>query len=123
MSLSPQQRALYARHLLLPEIGLPGQERLLAASVSWPAAGDVVAGAVARTYAQRAGLCEAENSDFEAPLATAEEVAALAGRPELMQAAGALAGAVAAVESLKRALSLGAAASPLSNLSLSSEDV
>jgi molybdopterin/thiamine biosynthesis adenylyltransferase len=34
MTLAPEQIARYARHLLVPEVGRAGQERLLAASVT-----------------------------------------------------------------------------------------
>ena len=53
MSLTARERTRYARHLLLPEIGLSGQERLLAAQVRLAGDGHPAAVEVARTYLER----------------------------------------------------------------------
>ncbi len=53
-ALTPDQRARYARHLLLPEVGDAGQERLLAASVLVVGAGGL--GSPALTYLAAAGV-------------------------------------------------------------------
>ncbi len=53
-SLGPDQRARYARHLLIPEIGLAGQERLAAAAVLVIGAGGL--GSPALTYLAAAGV-------------------------------------------------------------------
>ena len=54
MPLSAAQRARYARHLLLTEIGVPGQERLLGSAVEIPNA--TGAGAAAIVYLTAAGV-------------------------------------------------------------------
>ncbi len=52
--LSDQERARYARHILLPEVGLEGQRRLAAARVLVVGAGGL--GSVALTYLAAAGV-------------------------------------------------------------------
>jgi hypothetical protein len=75
-------------------------------------------------YLQRAGLTVvAGDSDVAVEVLDEAKVRELAGRPELVHAAAALAGAVAAVEGIKQVLGLGMRADPLRALSLSSEDV
>ncbi len=108
----------HARQLLLAEIGERGQERLCATRVRLSGDGDVRAAAVARDYLERAGLQLADvreataQHDGEEPREIAVEIAdsgalrALAGRPELDEAAAVLAGAFAAVEAIKGALDL-----------------
>jgi len=135
MALSPRERVLYARHLLLHEIGSAGQQRLCATYVHLPAGSDAGARAVTRQYLERAGIAVAE----AAPGMTARDdaqlqvlevdvigdaaaMAALAGAPELVHAARALRGAFAATEVIKRAAGLSAPAVFPSSLCLSSED-
>lgn len=92
MSLGPEQRRRYARHFLLPEIGVQGQERLCAAAFQ---AGASRAERVAATYLARAGLREDPAGRPVAAIATDDPVDA------------ALAGAFAAVEHLKAELGVG----------------
>jgi hypothetical protein len=108
---------LYARHLLLAEIGEAGQERLCAGKVVLGAACDARAASVARDYLERAGLSvrtdESDESDEAAVptrIASSAEVRALAGRDELAEAAAALCGAFGAVEAIKAVLGVGRAA-------------
>ncbi|HEX6243903.1 MAG TPA: hypothetical protein VFZ61_23470 [Polyangiales bacterium] len=117
MGLRDDQRARYARHLLLPELGEAGQERLLAGRVRFPHEADAGARAVALGYLERAGVREsAREPDEQAlargaeelvPLLDAAACARIAGRPELLEAARSLAGALAAVETIKRLAGLG----------------
>lgn len=110
MELSDAQRARYARHLLLPELGEAGQLRLLGARTRAADGADPGTVAVARSYLSRAGLgvatgaCEAE---VALQLPDTRAVAELAGAPELAEAARALAGAFAAVEAVKAAARIG----------------
>lgn len=131
MALSGRERARYARHLLLAQLGEAGQERLLAARVV--ANGDADPGAlgVARRYLTRAGVQVADSAHVDATstyaerlhadatprpheasrspaqavsslqVATSDEVAAMAGHPSLREAARALAGALSAVSTLQ----------------------
>ena len=101
--------ARYARHLLLPEIGQTGQERLLQSAVAFPSSGDARALEVARDYLQRAGIAVRVGGE-PAALPDATMCRALASRAELEEAAAALAGAFHAVEAIKRVLGLGEAA-------------
>jgi hypothetical protein len=108
MDLSDAQRARYARHLLLPELGEAGQLRLLRAAVRADDSADPGALAVARDYLSRAGL--RVDAGAEAAVLTlpgSDEIERLAGAPELVEAARALAGAFAAVEAIKAAAQIG----------------
>jgi hypothetical protein len=108
----------HARQLLLAEIGERGQERLCATRVQLAAGADPRAAAVARDYLERAGVqvmdppaaaAQTTGDDASAPtLAVVDSagVRALAGHPDLDEAAAALAGAFAAVEAIKQALDL-----------------
>ena len=122
MALAELDRVRYARHLLLPEIGAGGQERLNAARVRVSPAADEGAGAVAREYLARAGVQVAPEGEHLVELPGGEAVLSLAGSPELLEAARALAGALAAVETVKAVLQLG---EPLKQapIHLSSEEV
>lgn len=114
MALSPTERVRYARHLLLAEIGPEGQARLCAAS--YRVEGDSSAARVAVDYIERAGVgCAAEGSvgDVALSVPSSEAVDALAGRPELREAAAALAGALAAVEAVKTITAAGRRGAPL----------
>src|SRR5262245_54051148 len=104
--MSPVERQLYARHLLLAEIGECGQECLCATQVTLPADADERAASLAGEYLQRAGVRVDESGrgapgSLQVPLPPSAGVAALAQRPELLEAAAALAGAFAAVETIK----------------------
>jgi hypothetical protein len=127
MALTESQRARYARHLLLPELAEPGQERLLGARVRFAAGVDREAQAVARGYLERAGVTvEASQGEPEGLSVDAGDTvrcAALAGRVELLEAARALAGAFAAVEAIKQLAGIGSAGALSPELSLSSEEV
>lgn len=101
MTLSPEARLRFARHLLLPEIGLEGQERLSAACVSLAQGADVRAAAVAREYLERAGLRVQEGAPRVVPLPSAETVESEAGGRELVEAEAALRGALAAVREIR----------------------
>ena len=101
--LTADQRSRYARHLLLVEIGEEGQSRLCAAVVGARQSADAAAAAVSADYLRRAGVMVQKASDdaLVVDLAGANRVDALAGRPELRDAAATLAGAFAAVEAIK----------------------
>jgi len=127
-------RRRHARQLLLAEIGERGQERLCATRVRLTGDGDARAAAVARDYLERAGLQlidvqEASAHDdgdasreLEVAIADSGALQALAGRPELEEAAAALAGAFAAVEVIKSALGLARPATLPAGLALRSEE-
>jgi len=111
VSLTARERTRYARHLLLPEVGLSGQERLLAAQVRLAGDGHPSAVEVARTYLERAGLKVLASESEETPAVPVADVSAverLAGhQTALLPAAAALAGALSAVEAIKEVLRLG----------------
>jgi hypothetical protein len=124
----------HARQLLLAEIGERGQARLCATRVRLSGDGDLRAAAVARDYLERAGLQlmdaheASARSDDEESRGLAVEIAdsgalrALAGRPELEEAAAALVGAFAAVEAIKGALDLAHPATLPAGVSLHGEE-
>ena len=85
--MTPEQKRLYVRHILLPEIGQEGQARLCAAS--FQSARDY-AGAVRARYLARAGL----RGD--------DTLEAQGGEPS-----EAVRGAFEAVEAIKRTLGVG----------------
>jgi hypothetical protein len=122
MALAELDRVRYARHLLLPEIGAGGQERLCAARVRSSEGADAEASAVASEYLLRAGMQIAPAGEHALTLPSQEDVVALAGSSELLEAARALLGALAAVETVKAVLHLG---EPMKQapIHLSSEDV
>jgi len=107
MPLTDRQRGLYARHLLLAEIGEQGQERLCATRVTLSAAGDPEAARVAQEYLERAGVTVGRGGEpIEIP--TTRRVARLAGGDAaLHDAAAAVAGAHAAVEAIKHIVGVG----------------
>ena len=112
--LHPAQKQRFARHILLPEIGEDGQARLCAARVRFPGSADARAADVARSYLERAGIevlpADAEGAKVSRAVPDTGEVQAIAGSPELVEAAAALCGALAAVEAIKAALGIGRAA-------------
>lgn len=101
MPLTPEQRRLYARHLLLSDLGEQGQAALCNSRVNPASDADGRVRDVAMDYLQRAGV---EQSPEGTPLALArpQVVRQLAGREELEHAAAALLGAFAAVEAIKQ---------------------
>jgi hypothetical protein len=110
MSLSDTQRARYARHLLLPELGEAGQLRLCSGRIRHAADRDPGALAVARDYLARAGVGEGALGDAPEVWMDVSDPAQLAARPELIEAARALCGAFAAVEAIKALAGLGTSA-------------
>jgi hypothetical protein len=109
-SLNEEARLRFARHLLLREIGLAGQARLCAARVCIAPEADGSAGEAARDYLVRSGLTVVDTRGGAArQVAVADHgrVRALAGAPDLEPAAAGLAGAFAAVETIKAVLGVG----------------
>jgi molybdopterin/thiamine biosynthesis adenylyltransferase len=118
--LSGRDRQLYARHLLLTEIGETGQERLCARRVALPADADAEAGRIALDYLVRAGVSTAQDADaLDVP--NADGVSRMAGDASLTQAASVLAGAFAAVEAIKASVGAGRPATLPRELLLSEE--
>ncbi len=95
MMLGPRENQLYARHLLLPEIGEAGQAKLLASRVAIEGAG--AAAVAARTYLERSG-CTIDPDGASIALSRDGVV-------------GAIEGAFAAVEHIKRTIGVGTPAS------------
>ncbi len=146
MALSSRDRVLYARHLLLAEIGSTGQEQLCATQVEVPAHADPETVAVALDYLARAGVTVRSDAGSPGlhehhiagtdvlvppepslrlvalPVADASAVDALAGAPELRHAAEALLGAFVATEMIKRVTGCGTPATFPAQLSFLSED-
>jgi len=113
--LSAEQRRLYARQVLLRELGPAGQARLCESVVTVDSEGDARAAAVSRDYLQRAGLqvrsaADATASELRVELPSAERVEQLAGDPALAECAAWLLGAWTAVETIKRCAELGSPA-------------
>lgn len=112
--LTPAQKRLYVRQLLLPEIGDTGQERLCRTHVAFAPDASTRAVDVAWEYLARAGVPR-EESDAGVPDARtvdapdAAAVERLAGSALLVEAAATLAGAFAAVEAIKAAVGAGRA--------------
>jgi hypothetical protein len=146
VALSGRDRSRYARHLLLPQLGEAGQERLLAAHVCANGDADPGALAVAQCYLARAGVGRTERARSEtggepgepvpaddrcaSPLrvATSTEVSAMAGVPALHEAARALSGALSAVDAMLSVVGLsgstlsGARVKPQIIFAISSEE-
>ena len=111
--LTPEQRRLYARQVLLRELGTAGQARLCARRVALREDGHALATHVARDYLERAGLrVVGEHETQDAPIAvgSSAQVQALAGASALEDCAAWLLGAFTAVESIKHCLEVGQAA-------------
>lgn len=109
--LSDADKALYARQILLSELGLAGQARLLAADARIEA-GDARVTAVARDYLARAGVGAQPTAALPAVsvrAASSEDVAQVAGDAALEGCAAWLLGAFAAVEAIKVAADVGTA--------------
>lgn len=112
MGLSARDRTRYARHLLLPQLGEAGQLRLLETTLAPAHDADHGVLAVARGYLERAGVrisadrtadADADASSVPLTLPSRSELDRIAGRPELLEAARALAGALTAVSAIQRA--------------------
>jgi hypothetical protein len=117
--LSHADKALYARQILLFEVGLEGQQRLLDAAVRVVDGADARAAAVASDYLARAGVGSVQRGGSNVPhhgeartvdAASASEVARVAGDSALEDCAAWLLGAFAAVEAIKAATGAGKAA-------------
>jgi hypothetical protein len=131
VALSARDRTRFSRHLLLPEIGLAGQERLCATRVSIADGASSAVRETAELYLRRAGLelgaehaqaragAEVPSAPLSVPMSSEEILIAVAGQPALYEAAAALLGALSAVETVKGALGLGRAGDPPSGLRLS----
>jgi hypothetical protein len=117
--LSDVEKRLYARQVLLREVGMAGQARLCATEACIPAIVDAAAGAVAAEYLLRAGV-RVTDSGLPLTAATSAGVEALAGEPMLRECAAWLAGAWAAVETIKGSTGAGEAAA-LEHFVLNSE--
>jgi len=126
MSLSSSDRARYARHLLLSQLGEAGQERLLAARVGVRAdvPPDVGVLQVARAYLSRAGVQLGSHDDAShiVSLPSARDVATTATIPELEPAARALLGALAAVRAVQDIAELPSRAPQTLPFAISSEE-
>ena len=82
---------------------------------------DSEAAAVAQEYLQRSGVERGDNDSISVAVNTADEIDALSGG-ELRHATAALAGAFAAVETIKMLVSAGTPARLPAGLRLSSEE-
>jgi molybdopterin-synthase adenylyltransferase len=121
MTLSARDRARYARHLLLSEIGEAGQAKLCAARVH-PAAGDEGVARTALDYLARAGVQTAEDGVAVA-LADREQALRVAGDESLVEAARALLGAIAAVDVMRDVVGFGGVGEqPIPSLSVRAEE-
>ena len=133
MGLTAHDRTRYARHLLLPQLGEAGQARLLDTRLRVRGAVDAGVLEVARTYLGRSGVTLVDAPTEGAPhagdehaselaLATESEVARVAGRPALVEAARALLGALSAVDAIRTAAGLGTGAGLPEHFAISSEE-
>jgi hypothetical protein len=96
--------ARFARQVSLAEIGVWGQQRIEATRVR-AGHGDPRAQATGVEYVTRAGgRVDEDGSPLDVP--DAAELAAIAGRPELIEAAAFLAGSLAATHVIARAVGL-----------------
>jgi hypothetical protein len=100
-------KALYARQILLPELGLEGQARLAATELRFAAGADPRVCAIAREYLQRAGVRVESDAAVVLAAASRSEVAALAAEPALEECAAWLLGALTAVEAIKTSAGAG----------------
>ena len=92
-------RARFARQLSLPEVGERGQRALCASRVR--VEGDLRAVEAATRYLERAGCSVADDGE-PVTVSDAPEIARIAGRPELEEAAAWIAGCVAAAAHVAR---------------------
>jgi hypothetical protein len=138
MPLTEEQHLRFARHLLLPEIGLEGQVRLCEGQAAWADAPRGLAREVAAVYLECSGVNVLETSALVSPQArpshgapgscavrqtvTLQVPSIPVDQPGLEAAAQALAGAWAAVEAIKALLGEGQPASSPPALSAGAED-
>jgi hypothetical protein len=115
--LTDEQKRLYARHMLLDQLGPTGQARLCAARVTAAPQSDARAAAVALDYLARAGVqVDLRPAGHEVAAGhhvladSSEALHALAGDPALLECAAWLSGAFAAVEAIKQIVGVGAPA-------------
>jgi len=108
VALAPEQLHAFARHLLLPEIGREGQERLCDTQVRVRPGADRGSAEVAVDYLRRGGVAVVDDpSAAPCPVPDAEAVRRLAGSDRMVPAAEALVGALAAVEMVKAVVGAG----------------
>ena len=129
--ISDADQALYARQILLPELGLAGQARLAATEVSFAQTAEPRARAVAHDYLSRAGLASVDSSPGAAAssgrtrrqveLPSCHQLQVLAGEPALEECAAWLAGALAAVELIKASCGAGEPVSLAADFVLATE--
>jgi hypothetical protein len=107
--LSDADKALYARQILLSELGLAGQERLAEAEVRIAAGTDSRVTMVARDYLTRAGVAGGvqRTAALDLPTVTQLDVERTAGDGALEDCAAWLLGSFAAVEVIKAAAGVG----------------
>lgn len=112
--LSEADKQLYARQILLRELGLAGQEQLCTTDLALAGEADPRCRAVAGEYLERAGLRVEDAVPGSTPdaartlrLPTREAVARLAGDPALEGCAAWLLGSLAAVDAIKQVLGAG----------------
>jgi hypothetical protein len=123
--LTDADKAKYARQILLTELGLAGQERLVATRLQWTAEADSRASEVASAYLERAGVgAHVQGADARhvaVEVAPADRVVQVAGDPVLEDCAAWLLGAFAAVEAIKSAAGVGTPGTVGGDFVLSSE--
>ena len=121
--LSDADKALYARQILLAEVGLAGQERLSATPLAFPDAADPRASAVARDYLSRAGagVRPSEVPAVAVAVPATPDLQRTAADPALEDCAAWLRGAWAAVEATKQSVGAGSAADFPSDYRLGAE--
>ena len=119
--ISDGDKALYARQILLPELGFEGQARLAETAVRFDARADARVCAVAREYLQRAGVPVRKDASVVLAAASGSELAAHAGEPELEECAAWLLGALTAVEAIKVSVGAGAPVALDAEFSLAAE--
>jgi hypothetical protein len=118
--LTDTQKQLYARHVLLDELGAAGQARLCAVRVVIAPASDGRAAQVALDYLARGGVqvgsehvahenhdVDAAHAILEVDTASTPVVERLAGDAALLECAAWLSGAFAAVEAIKQIAGVG----------------
>lgn len=114
--LTERQRRLYARQVILRELGPAGQARLCASTVTADAGSDPCVLEVALDYLHRSGVQVVEagapaahgaGPSQHVEVATTAQVRYAAAGPELQACAEWLLGAWAAVETIKKAAQLG----------------
>jgi hypothetical protein len=109
---------LYARHLLLAEIGEAGQQRLLESRVK---VADEPSSGPCSDALRRAGVTVTrDEANRVVHVGSEAEVARLAGRSELIEAARALRAAFVAVETIKSIARIGTEAAFPTQLTLAS---